>query len=464
MKKSKILIADNQANMRKILKAILESEGYNVSVAADGAEAIDLIKKETFQTVITDLKMPIKDGIEVLQWITKKYPQLPVILITAHGSVETAVEAMKQGAFDFITKPFEKNEILQSLQKAVKTNSLYEKEITFDPFISGRFQLIGNSPQMNEIYKIIEKVAPSPSTILILGKSGTGKELVAKAIHDNSLVRKNPFIKINCAAIPENLVESELFGYEKGAFTGAVTSKPGRFELANGGTLFLDEIAELSRDMQVKLLRCIQEQEFERVGGVKTIHVSVRLLAATNSELEKEVESGNFREDLYYRLNVIQIKLPLLSERLSDIPILIEHFIKKCNEKLGKDVENVEKEVEQILMTYEWPGNIRELENVMERAVLLSEGKTITIHELPEKILKSSFSSLAHDEPGKAMKLKDAVKKQTYLVERAMIIEVLKETGGNITRAAKKLGISRKGLQTKMKEYKLRDEFKQLKK
>jgi len=462
VKPARILIADDQLNMRKILKAILESEGYSVDVACNGSEVISLLGKQTYQTVVTDLKMPGMDGLEVLEQASRLFPKLPLIMITAHGTIETAVEAMKKGAIDYITKPFEKNEILQTIKKAVKTFDLSDRELSYDTSTPGRFELIGNSKQMQEIYGVIDKVAASPTTILILGESGTGKELVAKAIHDNSLVKTKPFIKINCAAIPENLLESELFGYEKGAFTGAVTSKPGRFELADGGTLFLDEIGEIPKEMQVKLLRCLQEQEFERVGGLKTIKMNVRLLTATNTNLEKEVEQGHFRQDLFYRLNVVPIRLPALRERKEDIPFLVSHFLKKFNAKLGKTIEGVDKEVETLLLNYSWPGNIRELENVMERCILLSEGPRISAAELPQSLLKGtgSPSEYEQDDQNSSTSLKETVRKSTQKIERTLIVRVLQETNGNISRAALLLGISRKSLQTKIKEYNLRPELK----
>jgi len=455
-----ILIADDQANMRKILKAILEKEGYHVTVAADGIEVMKLVDKINFHAVVTDLKMPHMDGLEVLQKLSASKPQLPVIVITAHGTIETAVEAMKKGAFDYITKPFEKEEIIQTVQKAVKTFTLSMEEVSLDMTAPGKYESIGNSPEMQEVYSIIDKVAMSPTTILILGESGTGKELIAKAIHENSLLKNKPFIKINCAAIPETLLESELFGYEKGAFTGAVSTKPGRFELADDGTLFLDEVGEIPKEMQVKLLRCLQEKEFERVGGLKTIRVTVRLLAATNTNLVEEVEKGRFRQDLFYRLNVVPIRLPALRERVDDIPLLVEHFVKKFNTRLDKNIQGVEDQVKDIFMNYTWPGNIRELENVMERSILLSETSTITVKELPDNLIKGSVYTTYDMKENKKMLLKDVVKKHTQIIEKSMITKVLKETGGNITRASKKLGISRKSLQTKMKEYSLRDEFK----
>jgi nitrogen regulation protein NR(I) len=476
--------------MRRILEALLTKEGYEVAEATNGESALAWLKENLCHTVITDLLMPGMDGLVLMESIRKEYPGLPVIIITAHGTIETAVDAMKKGAFDYITKPFEQEEMKNIIYKAVKTQELGQKELLPEFEYQDRFGVIGDSPTMKEIYKIVEKVWDSPSTVLITGESGTGKELIARVLHERSFRKDLPFIKVNCAAIPENLVESELFGYEKGAFTGAVGSKPGRFELAHTGTLFLDEIAEIKKEVQVKLLRILQEQEFERVGGIKTIKVDVRLIAATNQDLQKEVKEGNFREDLFYRLNVVPIKLPALRDRKGDIPLLIRHFIAKYNKRLNKNIQNITEEAKIILMKYNWPGNIRELENVIERASLLSDSDYITVADLPEElralgsaevipptyagIEKMEQSFLAETEiktqeseiknqdqpPGPTrldLTLKEAVKQATIQVERNLIIQALRETRGNVTRAARKLGISRKSLQTKMKEYELRE-------
>lgn len=488
--RKRILVVDDEKNMRRILEALLTKEGYEVAEATNGESALAWLKENLCHTVITDLLMPGMDGLVLMESIRKEYPGLPVIIITAHGTIETAVDAMKKGAFDYITKPFEQEEMKNIIYKAVKTQELGQKELLPEFEYQDRFGVIGDSPTMKEIYKIVEKVWDSPSTVLITGESGTGKELIARVLHERSFRKDLPFIKVNCAAIPENLVESELFGYEKGAFTGAVGSKPGRFELAHTGTLFLDEIAEIKKEVQVKLLRILQEQEFERVGGIKTIKVDVRLIAATNQDLQKEVKEGNFREDLFYRLNVVPIKLPALRDRKGDIPLLIRHFIAKYNKRLNKNIQNITEEAKIILMKYNWPGNIRELENVIERASLLSDSDYITVADLPEElralgsaevipptyagIEKMEQSFLAETEiktqeseiknqdqpPGPTrldLTLKEAVKQATIQVERNLIIQALRETRGNVTRAARKLGISRKSLQTKMKEYELRE-------
>nr|MBA3451823.1 sigma-54-dependent Fis family transcriptional regulator [Deltaproteobacteria bacterium] len=343
MQPAKILVADDEQNLRRVLVALLRRDGHEVVQAASGLEAIERLHE--VDVVITDLRMPGADGMEVLRTASKNHPHVPVIMITAYGSVGQAVEAIKAGAFDYIEKPFEQDAIRSIISKAIgqaAANRTAPRQQLYppgDPEARGRYGLVGTSPEMHGIFAIIEKVADTPSTVLITGESGTGKELVAKALHESSSRKGEPFIKINCAAIPKTLMESELFGYEKGAFTGATSSKPGRFELADGGTLFLDEIGEIPVEMQVKLLRAIQESEFERVGGIKTLKVDVRLITATNRDLEQEIKNGNFRDDLYYRLNVVPLQIPALRVRKGDIPLLVEHIIKKFNERLKKTIQ-----------------------------------------------------------------------------------------------------------------------------
>ncbi len=463
--RKRILIVDDEPSIRKVLSAQLGRDGYEVATAENGADALALLDTEPFDLVITDLRMPGVDGMELLGYCITRFPGLPVILITAHGTVDTAVEALKIGAQDYITKPFDQDELRQVILKALATEERSRGELHEDA--SGRFAIIGRTQAMKRVYDLIEKVAASPTTVLITGESGTGKELVARALHDASDRKNNPFILVNCGAIPENLFESELFGYEKGAFTGAVTSKPGRFELADGGTLFLDEVGELPRDMQVKLLRVLQDQTFERVGGVKRIRVDVRLIAATNRDLEREVRAGNFREDLFYRLNVIPIKLPALRDRADDIPLLVEHFLAKFNLRLGKHVRGLSAEALSLLRTWTWPGNIRELENLMERSVLLSESDLLDCEDvlafsgLPPEDMTTEEGDPDDGEIGEGelseLDLKEYVRVHTAKLERARIKRVLEEEGGNVTHAARKLGISRKSLQTKMKEYGLRE-------
>jgi DNA-binding NtrC family response regulator len=464
--RSRVLIADDEVNLRRVLGAILEREGFEVLSAADGEEALALMPRGV-HTVITDLKMPRLDGMGLLRRVAADWPDVPVIMITAHGSVDNAVEAVKLGAFDYIEKPFEREQIKQVVHKALATFELARRSAPTPAEVSpgsGRYHLVGKSAPIQQVYQIIDKVADTPSTVLITGESGTGKELIAKALHENSGRREGPFIKINCAAIPKTLMESELFGYEKGAFTGAVGSKPGRFELADKGTLFLDEIGEIPVEMQVKLLRVLQESEFERVGGIKTIKVDVRLIAATNRDLQKECAAGNFREDLYYRLNVVPIHIPPLRERREDIPLLVDHFIAKFNDRLKKAIEGVDAEALDRLVGHHWPGNIRELENVLERTILFCEGPCIHAGNLPAEIGATPPSgpvAVALPEersvPSGDASLKDIVRAETERVERELIVRALEETSGNVTQAARRLKISRKSLQNKMKEFGLRE-------
>ncbi|MFH2007438.1 MAG: sigma-54 dependent transcriptional regulator [bacterium] len=481
----RVLIADDEQNIRRVLEAILKRAGFHPTAVADGESALQALRAEPFAALITDLKMPKMDGMELLRRVRNEFEDMPVVMITAHGSVNSAVEAVKLGAFDYIEKPFEDRAIREVIRKAV---THWEKAAEHAKLAveseQGRFGLIGTGPAMQEIFALIDRVADTPSTVLITGESGTGKELVAKALYQESSRRDQPFIKINCAAIPETLIESELFGHEKGAFTGAVSSKPGRFELADGGTLLLDEVGEIPGPMQVKLLRALQESEFERVGGIRTMKVDVRLIAATNADLGRETEEGRFREDLYYRLNVVPIRIPPLRERQEDIPLLVKHFLTQFNEKLGKRVESIDPAAIRRLNDHNWPGNIRELENLMERTLLFCDHPQIRLEDLPEDLARSpgpsspvvepaasaaAVPASASENPGPPAgeaegagsqpvggSLKQAVKAETVRVEREMIVRALDETGGNVTRAAKLLQISRKSLQIKMKELGLR--------
>lgn len=450
-----ILIVDDEPSIRMVLRAHLERSGYAVTAAENGAEAISLLERDTFHLVVSDLRMPEVDGMALLGHCTDQMPGLPVILITAHGTVDSAVEAIKLGAHDYITKPFDKDELLPVIQKALRTEERGRAVLHEDA--AGRYKIIGQTAKMHAVYGMIEKVSKSPTTVLISGESGTGKELVARALHDSSDRSSAPFIQVNCGAIPENLFESELFGHEKGAFTGAIGGKPGRFELADGGTLFLDEIGELPKDMQVKLLRVLQDGTFERVGGVRSQTVDVRLVAATNRDLVKEVKDGAFREDLYYRLNVIPIKLPPLRDRSDDIPLLTEHFVAKFNSRLGTQIQEVTPEAMAALMSHHWPGNIRELENLIERSVLLCEGGRISMADLPGLVEDGAPDIGDDEELPMEMGLKEYVRVYTAKLERSRIQRALEEESGNVTHASKKLGISRKSLQLKMKEYGLRE-------
>ena len=466
--RKQVLVVDDEPNLRRVLSAQLERDGYEVHTAEDGEGALGVLKDHHIDLVITDLRMPKMDGMELLRRALELDESLPVVMITAHGTVDNAVEALKTGAFDYITKPFDQAEVRGIVRKALRTRDLSETEATRSPAASvpadARFGIIGKSQAILDIYDVISRVAATPTTVLISGESGTGKELVARALHENSTRKDKPFIKVNCAAIPRDLMESELFGYERGAFTGAVSSKPGRFELASGGTLFLDEIGSIPVEMQVKLLRALQESEFERVGGVKTLRVDVRLVAATNSDLKREIAAGTFREDLFYRLNVVPIRLPSLRERAGDIQLLVKHFVEKFNLRLNKKVQSVSAEVSELLRRHAWPGNIRELENVVERAVLFCDGDVISVDDLPADVRQADGARSA-PEPGELVGdpgvegdgLKERVKAAMSRLERTLIIKALDQTGGNVTHAARILKISRKGLQLKMKELGLRE-------
>ena len=459
----RVLVVDDEQNLRKVLAATLQREGYEVQVAADGEEALAALERDGADVIVTDLVMPRMDGLTLLRRVVARHPDVPVIVVTAHSRVDRAVEAMKAGAFDFVAKPFEHSELKAIIAKASRQSDCNSRNVVpEEPAAEGRRynEIVGRGPRMQELAAMIAKVADAPSTVLIQGESGTGKELVATALHEKSSRRDRPFIKINCTAIPRELVEAELFGFEKGAFTGAVSSKPGRFELADGGTLFLDEIGEVPLEMQVKLLRAIQESEFERVGGVKTTRVEVRLIAATSRDLSREIAAGRFREDLFYRLNVVPVFLPPLRERRDDIPLLVEHFRQKYNARLKKSVERIEDDALAALAAYSWPGNIRELENVLERTILFVEGTTIRAADLPASLRQDGASADARALPhlaGPPGPLKEIVREQVQAIERDLIVRGLEVTGGNVTRTARLLKISRKSLQMKMKEFGLRE-------
>jgi nitrogen regulation protein NR(I) len=462
----RVLIVDDEPNLRKVLGAHLQREGYETTLAPDGEEALALVEKGGIDVVVTDMVMPKLDGIALLRHLVEAYPDLPVIMITAHGTIDSAVEALKLGAFDYITKPFEREELKQVIAKASRSRQLFKKNA--NPEVDrGRYQIIGQSQRMTEIYSIIAKVADAPSTVLITGESGTGKELVAGALHASSRRKEKPFIKVNCAAIPHDLLESELFGHERGAFTGAVSAKPGRFELADGGTLFLDEIGDVPTDMQVKLLRALQESEFERVGGIKTVHVDVRIVAATSRDLKKAIENGRFREDLFYRLNVVPIFLPPLRERREDVPLLVEHFREKYNRRLNKSIDSFSPGAMEKLLGYPWPGNIRELENVVERTLLFCDHPVVEAGDLPDLTHQGAIGPIstppggqrpvAMDLPAGKVDAKEFVEQRSDEMWRDLLVTKLAETQGNVTQAARLLNITRKTLQTKMKELGLRE-------
>lgn len=443
-----ILIVDDDRNHLKILKGLLERDGFDALMASDVDSALTIIEKHDVVLVITDLKMPGKSGIDLLALSRERKPAVPVIMITAHGDIETAVAAMKLGAYDFITKPFDEQELLNGVQKALAESeknrellsSYFDRESRFLP------DIIGKSPAIQAILQTVKKIAPSDSTVLISGETGVGKELIARAIHSASTRQNHPFVKVNCAVIPETLAESELFGYERGAFTGAVTSKPGRFELAHQGTIFLDEIGEMPHLLQSRFLGVLQDKTFERVGGVKTIKVDVRIIAATNKDLQSDIQSGKFRADLFYRLNVVPILIPPLRERKDDVLPLVDHLLKKNASRFQKKVTNVLPEVMAAFCRYEWPGNIRELENAVERMVLMSESDVLGPDHVPPEIL----ASVPQDD---VPTFKNKVDGISRAAEKQLIMDALDKTGQNRTRAAEVLGISRRTLQNKIKEY-----------
>jgi two-component system response regulator HydG len=446
--KEKILVVDDEQSHRTMLKAVLGKEGFEVSEADDGTSAVKAVENDTFDLILMDIRMTDMDGIEAITEIKKFSPSIPVIMMTAYASVKTAVEALKSGAYDYLTKPLDMDELKILIRKALNYYHLQKENIFLKERLADRFdfsQIIGRSRAMKELFETLSLIAPSDATVLIYGESGTGKEIVANAIHQNSPRAQKPFIKVNCAALPETLLESELFGHERGAFTGAVTRKAGRFQLADGGSLFLDEISDMSLTTQVKLLRVLQEREFEPLGRTKTVHVDIRLVAATNKDLEAEVKEGQFREDLFYRLNVVPIHLPPLRKRKDDIPLLAEHFFRVYQEKNKSSLKGFLPKTMDVMIRYDWPGNVRELENVVERAVLFSRGEFISPEDLPPHLQGSEYQeqSLVSVPPG--ITLKD--------VEKEVILQTLDETKGSRTQTARILGISRKTLQNKLKEY-----------
>jgi two-component system response regulator AtoC len=442
MKKIKILVVDDEAIVRESLSDWLKDAGYQVFTAENGPKALEIIGREQMGIVITDLVMPGMDGIELMRRAKQIQPDIEVIIITAYGSIPTAIAAMKDGAYDYIEKPFcpERAELL--VKKLAEHQELVEENLSLRQKLEDRYRfenIIAKSSKMQRVIEVIKVVAKSNATVLITGESGTGKELVARAIHSQSHRRNKPFVAVSCAALPESLLESELFGHEKGSFTGAYAQKKGKFEFANGGTLFLDEVGEMSANIQVHLLRVLEEKEFTRVGGNEPIRVDVRVISATNKDLRKAIEKQEFREDLYYRLNVVNIELPPLRERKEDVPLLAEHFLHKFAMGNKKEITGFSHEALEFVLDYDWPGNVRELENAIERAVILAKDSIITIVDLPQENLP--LARLAST--GKNLKE----------VEKNHVLNVLRETGGNYSEAARILGISRMTLYNKAREY-----------
>jgi DNA-binding NtrC family response regulator len=447
MQTATILVADDDAVARELLAEALRKEGYAVEAYASGEEVIARGRRGRVDLVLTDIRMGAVDGLTVLREFKRMSPNTAVVVLTAFGSLEGAIEAIKQGAYDYLAKPFKKEDIKLIVKRSLEHCRLVQENMRFREELKHKDEwtpLVGSSPAMLEVYKLVARVTESKSTVLLQGESGTGKELIARAIHANGSRREKPFVPVNCGALPDTLLESEMFGYEKGAFTGAVGSKVGLFESANGGTLFLDEIGDLGKDLQVKLLRVMQDQEVRRVGGTTSTLVDVRIIAATNRDLEQLVKDGKFRDDLYYRLKVVPITLPSLAERREDIPMLVHHFLQKCAAGTNHAVRGILPETMAVLMHYHWPGNVRELENVVERAVSLSHGPLLTPEDLPAGIRQAAAGE------GEAKLSRTNQDDEAYLtleeVEKRHLMRVLKETKGNKVKAAKILGIDRRTL------------------
>jgi DNA-binding NtrC family response regulator len=459
MQKAKILIAEDEKTQRDLLGGFLKKEGFSVEAVADGREVLQKLQGNLFDIALLDYKMPGLDGLQTLREVRKLYPDLPVVMMTAYGTVETAVASMKEGALDYLIKPIDLDELLLMLQKVIERSNLIKENRELKAQLQERYaftHIVYGSPKMEEVMGLVARVAPSQTTILIRGESGTGKELIANALHYTSPRSGKPWIKVSCAAIPETLLESELFGHEKGAFTGATQRRIGRFEEADGGSIFLDEIGDLSPSTQVKLLRILQDKEFQRLGSNITLTTDVRVITATHRNLEEAMKKREFREDLYYRLNVISIHLPPLRERREDIPLLIDYFLKKYSKKNQKSISDISKEARALLLRYLYPGNVRELENLIERAVVLCRGEIITTQDLPFH-LKEEKSEKLWESPTKEKSLPESLEE----IERDSIVKALHQHQGIQTKAAESLGISERVLRYKMKKYQIRfDELK----
>ncbi len=450
--KGRLVVIDDEVNAAAALETLLTDDGYEVARANDGRSGLLLVEKMAPDVVLTDLRMPGMDGLELLARIKEIRPESMVILMTAYGTVKTAVKAMKLGAEDYLGKPIDVDELEIVLQKTLEKKRLIEESRVLRERLDHKYKfdnLVGESPGMLAAFKTIKQVAPSGSSVLLLGESGTGKELFAQALHQNSARRTKPFVRVACASLPETLLESELFGHEKGSFTGALYTRAGRFEAADGGTLFLDEIGDISPTVQVKLLRFLEEKEFERVGGNRTYKVDVRIVAATHRDLKKKIEDGSFREDLYYRLNVIEIHIPPLREREGDIPLLADHFMRKYAKANGKEIEGLSDEVLAMLLRHRWPGNVRELENAMERAVVLSDEATLTPAYFPT-LRQTADEPASSVRPGNGIAIPGSTLAE---LEREAILRTLEAVGGSTSRAAALLQISARKIQYKLKEY-----------
>jgi two-component system, NtrC family, response regulator AtoC len=453
-RKKRVLIVDDEKNMRHMLAELLSKSDYDVETASDGVEALERMAQGYFDCILCDIRMPRMDGMTFLSRACEQYPDRTYIMMSAYGSMDTAIEAMKVGAYDYISKPFKPDEVLLTLKKAEERERLKEENVRLRERIHRIEQrysfgnIIARSEAMTGVFELVEKVALHKTTVLITGESGTGKELIARAIHEKGPRAPRPLVSINCGGIPDNLLESELFGFKKGAFTDAIRDKPGRFEEADSGTIFLDEIGELPLPLQVKLLRVLQEEEISPLGGLGATKIDVRVVAATSRDLKTEVAAGRFREDLFYRVNVMSIHLPPLRERRGDIPLLVGYFVDLFNKKLNKHIEALSSEAMPLLMEYPWPGNVRELENVIERAILLAPGRWITPAELPPYLLRPTTP-----QPPWSIEDSLSIKRATKTMERTLIEQALKQTGGNRTQASKLLEISRPILLAKIREF-----------
>jgi len=452
----KILVLDDERSLCELLKVVFQKEGYEVLTTPSAKKAIEIAQSDDIDVVVSDIKLPEMNGLEVLKRLRKIKPELPVLMITAYGTIKEAVEALKMGAYDYIIKPFDVEELKVIVAKALETKRLQDENVRLRKELKDKYSLesmIGKSKKMQEIYSLIEKIAPTETTVLIQGESGTGKEMAARAIHYLSLRREKPFVTINCGALPESLLESELFGHVKGAFTDAVTDKKGMFEVADKGTLFLDEVGEMSPITQVKLLRTLQERKIRRVGGTEEIPIDVRIISATNQDLKKKIKEGFFREDLYYRLNVLSLEMPPLRERKEDIPLLVNHFLQKYCQKLGRGMKRVAPEVYNIFESYPWPGNIRELENVIERVVAIEERETITTSCLPKELLQPEKREIDLEiKPG--FKLNETIE----AITRDYVQKALEMSRGKLKEAAELLGVNYRSIRYLVDKFDLKAE------
>jgi DNA-binding NtrC family response regulator len=460
-----ILIVEDEPKMLRLLELNLSDDGYTTRTASTAENGLKILASDRVDLVLSDVKLPGMNGLEFLQAVKRINAAIPVVMMTAYGTVETAVEAMKDGASDFVLKPFSIEEIKLIVRKELEVRRLHEENRELKEALGRRYQfdnIVANSPGMQEVLATVEQVAPTSATVLLGGESGVGKDMIARAIHQHSRRVNGPFIKINCTAIPENLLESELFGYEKGAFTGATTAKPGKFELADKGTIFLDEIGDMAGSLQVKLLRVLQEREFERLGGTRTIKVDVRVVAATNQDLRAALEQGTFREDLYYRLNVVPISIPPLRDHKEDIPYLVDHFIKSFAESSGKAIAGIAPEAMKLLVDFHWPGNVRELENIIERAVVMANGPKIEVGDIRLDIarpsgVRSGLDAQAVAADGSALPLLPAGLTLEQFEDK-LIQEALQRAGGNKSQAARLLGLSRNALRYRLSKIGVPDE------